>query len=150
MAMEVRCNGSRQRSFRTARRRRRLGLHRDVDVFENHARSDAAKPVRRFDQVIAGQTAMLAAERVGEKKRFRKLTSSHEEASTVCGPRTICVHILSPFGGGLPTSVTGFSFLFQSASGSLVVTSSSRYVKKCEQEIAAVTGRASLHFCVAK
>jgi hypothetical protein len=58
----------------------------DVDVFEDGAWSDAAKTQTRLDEIIARDTGVFAAERVGEKERFGELTGAHEETSAVDGP----------------------------------------------------------------
>jgi len=58
----------------------------NVNVFEDGARSDAAKTQRRFDQVVARQAGVFAAQSVSEKERFGELTSVHEETRAVDGP----------------------------------------------------------------
>lgn len=89
-----------------------------VDVFEDSARSNTAKTQRRFDEVVARQARVFAAQIVGEKERFGELTSVHEETRAVDGPLAFNVHnIFTPYGEGggslasfwLP--VAGFSLL---------------------------------------
>jgi hypothetical protein len=60
--------------------------HRDVDVFEDLAWGDALEAVGGFDEVVAFLAAMLAAERVGEDKRFLELTGFDQKTSAVDGP----------------------------------------------------------------
>ena len=79
------------------RLRRREG---HVDVFEDSARSDAAKTQRRFDEVVTREAGVFAAESVGEKQRFGELTSMHEEARAVDGPWSFNIHNSLPLGGG--------------------------------------------------
>ena len=72
----------------------------NVNVFEDRARSDAAKTQRRFDEVVARQAGVFAAQSVGEKKRFGELTGAHEETRAVDGPCTFNIHkFLTPQGG---------------------------------------------------
>jgi hypothetical protein len=69
-----------------------------VDIFEDGARSDAAKTGRRLDKIVAREAGVLAAERVGEQERFSELTGVHEEASAVDGPFNIHKFLI-PWGG---------------------------------------------------
>jgi len=59
---------------------------RDVDVFKNGTWSDAEKPRRRLDEVVAREAGVFAAESVGEGERFNELTSVHEKTRAVDGP----------------------------------------------------------------
>ena len=80
-----------------------IGLHRcerHIDVFEDGAWSDAAKPWRRFHQVIARKAGVLTAESVDEEQRFGELTSAHQETRAVDGPRIFKLHTSLPLGGG--------------------------------------------------
>jgi hypothetical protein len=74
-----------------------------VDIFEDGAWSDAAKFGRRLgtglDKVVAREAGLLAAESVGEQKRFGELTGVHEEARAVDGPWSFNAHkFLIPLG----------------------------------------------------
>src|SRR6266849_861980 len=72
-----------------------------IDVLEKGARTNTAKPFRRFDEVVAGLSGMFAPESVGKDERFGELTGSHNEARAVNGPGTFHLHKTSPLGGGL-------------------------------------------------
>jgi hypothetical protein len=76
-------------------------VERDINVFKEVARSDAAQSVGRLDQVVHGLSGVFAAESVGEDERLSELTSVHEETSAVGGPRSFNVHKNPPLGGGL-------------------------------------------------
>jgi len=100
-----------------------IGLHRcerHIDVFEDGAWSDAAKPWRRFHQVIARKAGVLTAESVDEEQRFGELTSAHQETRAVDGPRIFKLHTSLPLGGGRRVAsreylVSGFRAAWQHA-----------------------------------
>ena len=76
-------------------------MERDINVFKEVARSDAAQAVGRLDQVVSGLAGMFTAQHVGEDEWLSQLTSVHEETSAVGGPRSFNVHKNPPLGGGL-------------------------------------------------
>lgn len=57
--------------------------HGDVDVLEDLARSDAHHTVRRFDEVVASASGVLAAEGIDEAKVRTELLGFDQEASAV-------------------------------------------------------------------
>jgi hypothetical protein len=72
-----------------------------VDIFEDGAWSDAAATGGRLDQVVARETAVFAAESIGEQERFRELTGVHQKACAVDGPGNFHIHSsVSPSGRG--------------------------------------------------
>lgn len=63
-----------------------------VNIFEDGAWSDAAATGRRLDQVVARETAVFAAESIGEQERFSELTGVHQKACAVDGPWNFHIH----------------------------------------------------------
>jgi len=59
---------------------------RYIDVFEEGLAGDAENAGRGFDEVIAGEAGMIAAEGIGEGERFGELASAHEKAGTINFP----------------------------------------------------------------
>ena len=74
-------------------------MYRYVDVFKEMARSDTAKAVGRFDEVVASLARMFTAEDVDECERFTQLTGVHKKARAVDGPWSVTAHKYStPWG----------------------------------------------------
>jgi len=74
--------------------------HGDVYVFKNQAWRDAPAAVGGLNQIVAGLSAMLAAECVDEEKGLGKLPGFDQETSAIdfpCSRRFSHVHL--PFGG---------------------------------------------------
>jgi hypothetical protein len=60
-------------------------LQGHVNIFEDGSAGDASHAIGGLDKVVAGVTGLLAAECIGENKRFGKLKGAHQEASAVDG-----------------------------------------------------------------
>jgi hypothetical protein len=76
-----------------------------VDIFENGAWSDAATTGGRLDQIVARETAVFAAESIGEQERFSELTGVHQKACAVDGPWNFHIHkFLIPLGKRWPVA----------------------------------------------
>ena len=60
--------------------------HRDVNIFEDLARSDAENSVARFDQVVAFAAAVLPSQVIGEAEVGVELFGFDEESGAVCLP----------------------------------------------------------------
>ena len=74
-------------------------MYRYVDVFKEMARSDTAKAVGRFDEVVASLARMFTAEDVDECERFTQLTGVHKKARAVDGPRSFNIPKIPCLGG---------------------------------------------------
>jgi hypothetical protein len=67
--------------------------HRHVDVFEQLTSRDAPYAVGGLHNVVAGLTALFAAECVGKQERFGELTSPHQKTCAIDGPIAFGIHI---------------------------------------------------------
>ena len=75
--------------------------HGDIDIFEDFAGSDALQAVGRFDQVVAGDSVVLAAERIGEDEGSVELSGLDQETRAVDLPKIgRAAHCVDPRGEG--------------------------------------------------
>ena len=86
-------------------------LQGNIDVLEEIAWTNATKPFRGLDEVVAGLAGMLAAEGVGENEGFSNLTCTYNKACAVDGPCTFNLHKASPVGGRAAPSCQDFWLL---------------------------------------
>jgi hypothetical protein len=60
-----------------------FGIHYHVNVFEDVARGDAEDAVKRFDEVVAFASGVLAAERVGKAEIATELFCLNEKSGAI-------------------------------------------------------------------
>jgi hypothetical protein len=60
--------------------------HCNVDILENVFRRDAAGPIGRFDQVVACDAPVLAAEYIDESERFGQLPGPNQKSGAINVP----------------------------------------------------------------